>query len=83
MRRLRSWWIRWRGWWLLVAAATAAAVLSALGKAYPGTAAAIAIAVGGIVAIEVPADPMSPSMTPPLAAEQRRGNSLRSSIQLF
>src|SRR5437763_11397187 len=30
------------------------------------------------LAIEVPTDPMSPSMTPPLAAEQRRSNSLRS-----
>jgi hypothetical protein len=50
MRGLRSWWVRWRGWWLLVAAATVVAVLAALGKAYPGTLAAAAVAAGGVVA---------------------------------
>jgi hypothetical protein len=50
MRRLRSWWVRGRGWWLLAAAATVTAVLAALGKAYPGTVAAAAVAAGGVAA---------------------------------
>ncbi|WP_410667565.1 hypothetical protein [Amycolatopsis sp. cmx-4-68] len=50
MRRLRSWWVRGRGWWLLAAAATATAVLAALGRAYPGTVAAAAVAAGGVAA---------------------------------
>jgi eukaryotic-like serine/threonine-protein kinase len=49
MRALRIWWRRFRGWWLVAAAAASAGALAAVGRVYTGLAAAVLVTVGSAI----------------------------------